>query len=114
MKPAATNPSTSRSRELDPRTLLVFVGILACILGVNALAFFNDRPPASLRDLWHAMRGDGMVAALMLAVFTATILVRFRQQHRKVDRISKGMCSQCGYNLTGNVSGVCPECGCAA
>jgi hypothetical protein len=22
-----------------------------------------------------------------------------------------GICVQCGYNLTGNVSGVCPECG---
>jgi hypothetical protein len=24
-----------------------------------------------------------------------------------------GCCSSCGYNLTGNVSGVCPECGTA-
>ena len=23
----------------------------------------------------------------------------------------KGLCKTCGYNLTGNVSGVCPECG---
>ena len=23
----------------------------------------------------------------------------------------KGLCLKCGYNLTGNVSGVCPECG---
>ncbi|MCH8805988.1 MAG: hypothetical protein IH986_07860 [Planctomycetes bacterium] len=26
-------------------------------------------------------------------------------------RVSKGCCRQCGYNLTGNVSGRCPECG---
>ncbi len=25
----------------------------------------------------------------------------------------KGHCAECGYNLTGNVSGVCPECGLA-
>ena len=25
--------------------------------------------------------------------------------------IAPGRCSNCGYNLTGNVSGVCPECG---
>jgi predicted RNA-binding Zn-ribbon protein involved in translation (DUF1610 family) len=24
---------------------------------------------------------------------------------------ARGMCGRCGYNLTGNVSGVCPECG---
>jgi hypothetical protein len=22
-----------------------------------------------------------------------------------------GICAKCGYNLTGNVSGICPECG---
>jgi hypothetical protein len=26
-------------------------------------------------------------------------------------RRKKGLCIKCGYNLTGNVSGVCPECG---
>jgi len=26
-------------------------------------------------------------------------------------RIPPGHCQRCGYNLTGNVSGVCPECG---
>jgi hypothetical protein len=29
-------------------------------------------------------------------------------------RPPKGHCDQCGYDLTGNVSGVCPECGHAA
>ncbi len=27
------------------------------------------------------------------------------------DRAPKGGCANCGYDLTGNVSGVCPECG---
>lgn len=26
---------------------------------------------------------------------------------------SPGMCAECGYNLTGNVTGICPECGTA-
>jgi hypothetical protein len=26
-------------------------------------------------------------------------------------RNKKGLCIKCGYNLTGNVSGICPECG---
>ena len=29
------------------------------------------------------------------------------------DRTRKGHCRSCGYDLTGNVSGVCPECGLA-
>jgi hypothetical protein len=28
-----------------------------------------------------------------------------------VRRQLHGQCPQCGYDLTGNVSGVCPECG---
>ncbi|MCH8149781.1 MAG: hypothetical protein IH987_17650 [Planctomycetes bacterium] len=32
---------------------------------------------------------------------------RFRQRHRR----KRGLCLRCGYNLAGNVSGVCPECG---
>ena len=30
---------------------------------------------------------------------------------RAVRRKRRGRCPQCGYDLTGNVSGVCPECG---
>jgi predicted amidophosphoribosyltransferase len=26
-------------------------------------------------------------------------------------RTPPGHCPKCGYNLTGNVSGICPECG---
>jgi hypothetical protein len=29
-------------------------------------------------------------------------------------RVAQGHCANCGYNLTGNVSGRCPECGIAA
>jgi hypothetical protein len=31
--------------------------------------------------------------------------------HRRWRSCCKGCCKHCGYNLTGNVSGVCPECG---
>jgi len=30
---------------------------------------------------------------------------------RRLSRTRKGLCSGCGYSLSGNVSGVCPECG---
>lgn len=32
--------------------------------------------------------------------------------HRDRGRIRPGFCTHCGYDLTGNTSGVCPECGC--
>lgn len=33
--------------------------------------------------------------------------------YRPYSRHKKGLCRQCGYDLTGNVSGRCPECGTA-
>ncbi|MGD8451814.1 MAG: hypothetical protein PVJ57_08350 [Phycisphaerae bacterium] len=40
------------------------------------------------------------------------ILAR-RAQRRRADREAAGLCRNRGYNLTGNVSGRCPECGTA-
>ena len=41
---------------------------------------------------------------LMFALPTAFLCHRDR-------RFPRGLCQACGYNLTGNMSGVCPECG---
>jgi len=41
---------------------------------------------------------------LLVAIPTAYL---FRRDHR----IPQGHCQKCGYDLTGNISGVCPECG---
>jgi rubrerythrin len=43
-----------------------------------------------------------IVVALAVATRLLPLLAR---------RIPPGHCQRCGYNLTGNVSGVCPECG---
>jgi hypothetical protein len=39
------------------------------------------------------------------------LLVLIRGPVRRRIRIARGLCANCGYNLTGNMSGVCPECG---
>jgi hypothetical protein len=44
---------------------------------------------------------------LPLAVFTVFTAAVWRRARR----IPPGHCQVCGYNLTGNVSGICPECG---
>lgn len=41
----------------------------------------------------------------------ATYLVICRRGRELQRRAREGCCLQCGYNLTGNVSGRCPECG---
>ena len=67
---------------------------------------------------WHADGpwGDGgqlmvfpawilLVATLILPVVG---IVRWRRRAR---RRGRSLCIECGYNLTANTSGVCPECG---
>ena len=54
------------------------------------------RPYLAIFPLW----------LLIIPVVAVTIAIwRFDR------RPPKGHCQTCGYNLTGNVSGVCPECG---
>jgi hypothetical protein len=38
-------------------------------------------------------------------------LAIFRGPYRRYRRLMSGHCQKCGYNLTGNTSGICPECG---
>ena len=47
---------------------------------------------------------------ILLGLYPTYVLVFARKRRR--DRLRRqGLCVKCGYNLTGNTSGVCPECG---
>jgi hypothetical protein len=46
---------------------------------------------------------------VLLLVYPAVALTRGPLRHYL--RRRKGLCLKCAYNLTGNVSGICPECG---
>jgi 4-amino-4-deoxy-L-arabinose transferase-like glycosyltransferase len=47
---------------------------------------------------------------LFCIIFLALPALWLRRHRRERRQIADG-CRSCGYNLTGNVSGVCPECG---
>jgi hypothetical protein len=47
---------------------------------------------------------------LLFGFYPAFAFIRSPYCRRHLRR-KKGLCLKCGYNLTGNVSGVCPECG---
>jgi hypothetical protein len=49
---------------------------------------------------------------ILSAVYPTVVVLKLRREsaHR---RRRLGLCVACGYNLTGNVTGACPECGCA-
>lgn len=53
------------------------------------------------------------VALVVAALATAILLDLFHPQWGSLaeGRRERGLCFRCGYDLTGNVSGVCPECG---
>jgi len=47
--------------------------------------------------------------AAALAAYPIFVMARRDETRRR--RRSRGQCVACGYDLTGNLSGVCPECG---
>lgn len=53
---------------------------------------------------------DGLIA-LPLWPIPATLVARAVWRWRRSPRSGPGLCRTCGYDLSGNVSGVCPECG---
>lgn len=48
---------------------------------------------------------------LLTAVMPICLVFLVRGRWRRQKRRRLGLCQNCSYNLTGNVSGVCPECG---
>jgi hypothetical protein len=64
----------------------------------------QDTPPA--QELWWAVTIPYWFLVLVLATLPAVEVRRFWRKNRSIDR-----CPNCSYNLTGNNSGVCPECG---
>jgi hypothetical protein len=53
-----------------------------------------------------------LVAAIALP-FPLLWAEAWRRQHRRKRGVLRGLCTHCSYDLRGNVSGICPECGMA-
>lgn len=64
---------------------------------------------------WHEQGShiflETSFAAAALSVLTLPLLLGFVATRRRCLRRRRGICVECGYDLTGNVSGICPECG---
>jgi len=48
---------------------------------------------------------------LLILLLSYPAIVFYRGPLRLWQRRRKGLCLKCGYNLTGNTTGVCSECG---
>lgn len=85
--------------------LAVFVLGLS-VIGADAL--HTARVPQGLDTTYKLLA----LITVIVGVILVLIIIRFgRLSHRLQLRSSENQCLNCGYNLTGNVSGICPECG---
>jgi DMSO/TMAO reductase YedYZ heme-binding membrane subunit len=85
-----------------PQTLRALAFIVACVGAYSLWVLFLGRVPrpASI--------------AVAFALVAAGVYVAWRiERPRELRRLrrERGQCVRCGYDLRGNVSGVCPECG---
>jgi hypothetical protein len=62
--------------------------------------------------LWNLEVPYGFLVAAACALPLARLWA-WRRRRRDRRRLRKGLCRRCGYDLRGNASGVCPECGSA-
>lgn len=72
--------------------------------------------PRDLRAIAHEVHMYIGLTMLAAALTGCMVFVNFRgiRRYRAEARGHRGGCRACGYSLTGNVSGVCPECGARA
>ncbi len=72
--------------------------------------------PTYREKVWRIQRGilymwlPLWMPLVLFAAYPGYALVTHGSRRRR-QRRKHGLCLECGYNLTGNVSGICPECG---
>lgn len=87
-------------RNPTPPVIHRFLGVEAA-----AVTFFGGSPP-----MYRVVVIPLAYLAAPLAVLPAAWVVR---RARRRGYVGAGRCGRCGYDLRGNPSGRCPECGCA-
>ncbi|MCG3125394.1 MAG: hypothetical protein CHACPFDD_00213 [Phycisphaerae bacterium] len=70
------------------------------------------RDPSGIETVFLVF-GKEWLAVLFLSVAPAVALASVTLRRLRRSRGGPPCCVRCGYNLTGNVSGICPECGIA-
>ncbi len=78
----------------------------------NLLMSGNPNPAAFVSYWWPQVRqvSNGFYLDVPLWIPAFMIAIPSFLLWRRNQKLGEGYCN-CGYNLTGNVSGVCPECG---
>ena len=91
---------------LSAACLMAIAGLLTYVVSQYLAAFRQVTPVPTLDSI--------ILPYVTIAAFTVSgglFVLSFAQLWREWRRKPFGHCQKCGYNLTGNTSGVCPECG---
>jgi len=82
----------------------VLLGVAVICLAAASMPLRTQPPPIVLPLL-------DRLPGILLMIGVACIALRIHMRPRRVRPGEGPKCEQCGYDLTGNISGVCPECG---
>ena len=66
---------------------------------------------AGLGIAWLFGRFGMIFIMIILLEMTILLLPAYEREQKRMERRRLGLCLGCGYDLTGNRSGICPECG---
>jgi hypothetical protein len=77
-----------------------------CVAGGASLVLLAAALPRDWASTVHLLANGRLVWFAIMVVASASLLMLVRR-----DRPDPTRCVRCDYNLTGNVSGICPECG---
>jgi hypothetical protein len=100
-------------------TAAATISFLLCLLQLLMLYdtlrderdFSLTHPGAHLSTFGLPSNGETARAIVITLLLPASWVCWLGLQRRAIRRRQRGRCNTCGYNLTGNTSGACPECG---
>jgi hypothetical protein len=93
----------------------MLISIAATSLAVYLVVWIIISPEDWLTDygvkLSHTI--SKLIVTIVFASFLSCLVYRTLSHYfgPKQDRVALPVCTNCGYNLTGNISGTCPEYG---
>ena len=106
---AEPHDSGRRLKPVAHPRLWLALAIAAYALGIGAWSWTVFADAVDPKDRLIAIWAIGVPASL-IGVWLVSVWSRHM---RRAARTRRGRCAFCNYDLTGNLSGVCPECGTA-
>jgi len=96
------------------QTGLLFL-LYGCLASLIFILTYTETEPIDLMLRYERTTVLGVTAKACFLTLGMAIACRYAMALRGFwdarHRHPSGYCSNCGYNLTGNTSGICPECG---